>query len=146
MLAWLRRFPWWTPLLGIRDQGSVFRDRKRLCSPTLAARTKSRRGWGTRLLLSGCSLGRAGYAIHVFAEDAPGPAQCGRRKAIEPRRDFFVANFKRQLAVGNIEVDDIALAYGGDGSAGEGFGSDVAGGKAAGCATEPAVGEQSHRG
>src|ERR1035438_2990788 len=146
MLAWLRRFPWWTPLLGIRDQGSVFRDRKRLCSPTLAAKTKSRRGWGTRLLLSGCSLGRAGYTIDILAEDAARPAQCGRRKAFQPRRDLFVANFKRQFPVGNIEVNDVALADGGDGSAGEGFRGDVAGGEAAGCTTEAAVGEQSHRG
>jgi hypothetical protein len=85
---------------------------------------------------------RGGYAVDVFAEDARGQRSAGRREAFEARGDFFVADFERQLAIGNVEVDDVAFADGGDGAADKGFRGDVAGGEAARCAGEAAVGEQ----
>ena len=63
-------------------------------------------------------------------------------KSLRRCGNFFVAHFERQLAIGNVEVNDVAFAHGGDGSADKGFGSDVAGGEAARRAGEAAVGQQ----
>ncbi len=71
-----------------------------------------------------------------------GQRSAGGVKSFRRCCDFFVADFDVELAIGNIEVDDVAFADRGDGSADEGFGSDVAGGEAARCAGEAAVGQQ----
>ena len=67
-----------------------------------------------------------------------------RFESLEPRGDFCVADFQRQLAVRNVEVNDVAFAHRGDRAADEGFGGDVAGSEAARRAGEAAVGEQSN--
>ncbi len=50
-----------------------------------------------------------------------------------------------QLAIGNVEVNDVALANCGDRAANKRFWRHVAGGEAARRAAETAVGEQRHR-
>ncbi len=51
-----------------------------------------------------------------------------------------------ELAVGDVEVNGVAFADGGDGAADESFGGDVAGREAAGGAGEAAVGDESDGG
>src|SRR5262249_10559201 len=90
------------------------------------------------------AIGRASHEASVFRERARGVARLGSLDALEPFLDLGGRELHIELALLDVDHDDVAVPQRADRSALGGLGRNVADHEAVGCAGETAVGHEGH--